>query len=137
MSCKIAHVCCKAFFKCAISRPLWLFGLFNTVFQLTGNKCSIWILPMTGLKLRTSGVESDHSTYCVTTTALIYCSLGRPACLHCLISSLTVQHKNWRHLPTHKHNPHPFLFFVVGGSQVPFFIILQWVKLKPICSQTT
>ena len=40
---------------------LFLF-IFNTIDSKQVNKCSIWILPMTGFELRNSGIGSDHST---------------------------------------------------------------------------
>ena len=50
-------------------------GLFFFIFifsiQLTINKCSIYILPMAGFELGSSGIVSDRSTNCATTTTLI------------------------------------------------------------------
>ena len=54
-------------FKMGHSRPLFLyFRLFNTA---DSKQCSIKISPMTGFELRTSGVGSDHSTNCATSTS--------------------------------------------------------------------
>ena len=41
---------------------LFYFHLFNTVDSKQVNKCSIFILPMTGFELQISGIGSDRST---------------------------------------------------------------------------
>ena len=69
------------------SRPLFLyFRLLNTV----DCKCSIYFLPMTWFKLRTSGIGSDCSSIWATTTApadkfLLYL-LKAPLAIHWMIN---------------------------------------------------
>ena len=60
------------FLNVGLSRPLHIyFRLFNTVDSKQVNKCSIYILPMTGFEPRTSGIGRDFSTNLATTTATL------------------------------------------------------------------
>ena len=60
----------KTFFK-KWAIPSLFFFIFIFSIQLTVNKCFIYILPMTGLELWTSGIRSDRSTW-ATTTANVF-----------------------------------------------------------------
>ena len=72
------------FAKMGHSQSLFLYCcLFNAV----DSKCSIKILPMTGLELQTSGNRSDRSTNWVTTTAPFIFKLWIPSEYICFVSA--------------------------------------------------
>ena len=60
------------FFNWAI--PGLFFFIFVFSVQLTVNIDQYKLLPMTGFETRTSGIRSDHSTNCATTTAILFYS---------------------------------------------------------------